>query len=233
MNIPLPERAVLVADDLLPSELTALDGARLVAICLSGGGATSHVAILAAAMEIPMLVGLGAGIRDIASGATVIVDGDAGTLLIAPTAAAVEQARAAVESRLMRRAKTQAEAQTECRALDGTRVEVFANLGNAMDAAAAVANGAEGCGLLRTEFLFIDRETAPAESEQLAAYQGIATALGIPPERLYAAAGWFEPESSDEHEVETAIRTDPRLTDGQKEALIAVYRGFLDQEREK
>jgi len=130
MNIPLPERAVLVADDLLPSELTALDRARLVAICLSGGGATSHVAILAAAMDIPMLVGLGSGIRDIADGATVIVDADAGTLQTAPAAPAIEQARAAVESRLMRRAKTLAEAQIECRALDGTRVEVFANLGN-------------------------------------------------------------------------------------------------------
>ena len=181
MNIPLPERAVLVADDLLPSELTALDRQRLVAICLSGGGATSHVAILAAAMDIPMLVGLGSGIRDIAYGATVIVDADAGTLQTAPAATAVEQARAAVESRLMRRAKTLAEAQLECRALDGTRVEVFANLGNVTDAAAAVAHGAEGCGLLRTEFLFIDRETAPTETEQLAAYQDIAAALGPRP----------------------------------------------------
>ena len=181
MNIPLPERAVLVADDLLPSELTALDRQRLVAICLSGGGATSHVAILAAAMDIPMLVGLGAGTREIADGATVIVDADAGTLQTAPTATAIEQARAAVESRLMHRAKTLADAQIECRALDGTRVEVFANLGNMMDAAAAVANGAEGCGLLRTEFLFIDRDTAPTEAEQLAAYQGIAAALGPRP----------------------------------------------------
>jgi len=181
MNIPLPERAVLVADDLLPSELTALDRARLVAICLSGGGATSHVAILAAAMDIPMLVGLGSGIRDIADGATVIVDADAGTLQTAPAATAIEQARAAVESQLMRRAKTLAEAQIECRALDGTRVEVFANLGNVTDAAAAVAHGAEGCGLLRTEFLFIDRETAPTEAEQLAAYQDIAAALGLRP----------------------------------------------------
>ena len=77
-------------------------------------------------------------------------------------------------ARLMRRAQGAAEAQTECRALDGTRIEVFANLGNVADAAAAVANGAEGCGLLRTEFLFIDRDTAPDEDEQLAAYQGIA-----------------------------------------------------------
>jgi multiphosphoryl transfer protein len=177
MILPLPERAVLIADDLLPSELTALDLRRLLAVCLGGGGATSHVAILAAAMEVPMLVGLGSGIRGIANGSTVIVDADGGTLQWAPTAAAIEQAQAAVESRLRRRAKTQAEAQAECRALDGTRVEVFANLGNVLDAAAAVANGAEGCGLLRTEFLFIDRETAPDEAEQLAAYQGIAAAL--------------------------------------------------------
>jgi multiphosphoryl transfer protein len=181
MNIPLPEQAVLIAADLLPSELTALDRQRLVAICLGRGGTTSHVAILAAAMEIPMLVGLGAGIREIVGGSTVIVDADGGALQTAPTPAAIEQARKTVESRLMHRAKIQAESHTECRAQDGTRVEVFANLGNVMDAAAAVANGAEGCGLLRTEFLFIDRETAPGEAEQLAAYQGIAAALGARP----------------------------------------------------
>jgi multiphosphoryl transfer protein len=181
MNIPLPERAVLIADDLLPSELTALDRQRLVAICLGGGGATSHVAILAAAMEIPMLIGIGAAIRDIGDGATVIVDADSGVVQTAPTITAIEQARSAVESRLIRRAKLQAEAQTDCRALDGTRVEIFANLGSVMDAAAAVANGAEGCGLLRTEFLFIDRDTAPDEAEQLAAYQAIAAELGSRP----------------------------------------------------
>jgi multiphosphoryl transfer protein len=181
MSLPLPERSVLLADDLLPSELTALDRQRLVAICLGGGGATSHVAILAAAMEIPMLVGLGTGIRIVADGATVIVDADGGRLETAPTAAAIEQARAEVESRRMRRATSRAAAQAECRALDGTRIEVFANLGNIQDAAAAVAYGAEGCGLLRTEFLFLDRETAPDENEQLAAYQGIAAALGSRP----------------------------------------------------
>jgi len=177
MNLPLPEQAVLIADDLLPSELTALDRHRLMAICLGGGGATSHVAILAAAMEIPMLVGVGTGIRQIADGATVIVDADTGTLQTAPTPSAIEQARSTVESQRARRAQIRAEAHTACRSLDGTRVEIFANLGNVLDAAAAVANGAEGCGLLRTEFLFIDRETAPDEAEQLAAYQGIAAAL--------------------------------------------------------
>ncbi len=177
MILPLPEHAVLIADDLLPSELTALDRQRLVAICLSAGGATSHAAILAAAMEIPMLVGLGHGTREIPDGTTVIVDADGGALQWMPTASAVALARAAVESRAVGRAKAQGEAQSDCVALDGTRIEVFANLGNVQDAAAAVANGAEGCGLLRTEFLFIDRDTAPDEGEQLAAYQGIAAAL--------------------------------------------------------
>jgi phosphoenolpyruvate-protein phosphotransferase len=181
MTMPLPENAVLIADDLLPSELTALDGAKLAAICLSGGGATSHVAILAAAMEVPMLVGLGAGLREIADGTLVIVDADGGQLRTAPTAQQIELARASVESRRLKRAALRAAAQTECRALDGTRVEVFANVGNITDAAAAAANGAEGCGLLRTEFLFIDRETAPSEEEQLDAYQGIANALGDVP----------------------------------------------------
>jgi phosphoenolpyruvate-protein phosphotransferase len=111
----------------------------------------------------------------------VIVDADGGSLQWMPTPAAIEQARTAVETRLMRRANDRAAAQAECRALDGTRIEVFANLGNVLDAAAAIVNGAEGCGLLRTEFLFIDRETAPAESEQLAAYQAIAAALGDRP----------------------------------------------------
>lgn len=181
MHLPLPERAVLIADDLLPSELTALDRQRLAGICLARGGATSHVAILAGAMEIPMLVGLGSGIREITDGATVIVDADHGTLHTAPSPAMVEQAQAAVESRRRELAALRTAAQADCRTLDGTRVEVFANLGNASDAAAAIANGAEGCGLLRTEFLFIDRETAPDEAEQLDAYQAIAATLGAKP----------------------------------------------------
>jgi multiphosphoryl transfer protein len=178
MHLPLPEQAVLLADDLLPSELTALDRTRLVALALSGGGATSHVAILAAAMEIPMLIGLGPALRKIADGQILIVDADRGKLQSAPTVEAIAQARSAVAASGARRAALRAAAFAECRALDGTRIEVFANLGSAADAIAAVANGAEGCGLLRTEFLFIERETAPSEAEQLEAYQGIAAALG-------------------------------------------------------
>src|ERR1700680_4179198 len=99
-------------------------------------------------MEIHMLVGLGAGIRDIAGGTRVIVDADGGTLQTVPTATEFEHARMEVDSRLMRRAKAQAEAQSECRALDGTRIEVFANLGNIRAAAAGAANGADGFGIV-------------------------------------------------------------------------------------
>jgi phosphoenolpyruvate-protein phosphotransferase len=178
MHLPLPEQAVLLADDLLPSELTALDGSRLVAIVLSGGGATSHVAILAAAMEIPMLTGVGAELRQVTDGQTLIVDADSGRLYCAPTAEAIAKGRSTVDGRRARAAALRLAAAKECHALDGTRVEIFANLGSVTDAIAAVANGAEGCGLLRTEFLFIDRETAPTEDEQAQAYQSIADTLG-------------------------------------------------------
>jgi phosphocarrier protein FPr/phosphocarrier protein len=181
MNLTIPDDAVIVADDLLPSELTALDAARLVAICLARGGATSHVAILAAAMDVPMLVGLGTGIGAVADGAMVIVDADAGRLHAAPDAAALDAATAAVAARLENRSAERSAALADCRALDGTRIEIFANLGSTTDAVAAVANGAEGCGLLRTEFLFIDRDTAPDEREQRDAYQAISAALGARP----------------------------------------------------
>jgi multiphosphoryl transfer protein len=181
MNLVIPERAVIVADDLLPSELAALDRRRLAGICLGRGGTTSHVAILAAAMDVPMLVGLGTGIRDVADGAMVIVDADAGVLHMVPDAAALEAAQAVVDARLAHRSAQRAAAAVDCRALDGSRIEIFANLGSVTDAVAALANGAEGCGLLRTEFLFIDRETAPDETEQLDAYQAISSALGAKP----------------------------------------------------
>ena len=181
LNLSIPDRAVILADDLLPSELTALDRNRLAALCLARGGATSHVAILAAAMNVPMLVGLGAGAQAVIEGAMVIVDADAGILHLSPDAAALDAATATVAARTAQRTVERAAAAADCRALDGTRIEVFANLGSAEDARAAVANGAEGCGLLRTEFLFLERDTAPTETEQLEAYQAISTALGARP----------------------------------------------------
>jgi multiphosphoryl transfer protein len=178
MNLSLPQNAVVVADELLPSELVALDRDRLVAICLAGGGRTSHVAILAAAMDVPMLVGIGASLRTVANDTQVIVDGERGSLRISPPPDLVAEAEARVSVFRAQRVTERTAAQRECCTADGTRIEVFANLGSVADAEAAVIAGAEGCGLLRTEFLFIDRDTAPTEAEQLAVYQDVATALG-------------------------------------------------------
>ena len=178
MNLSLPEQSVVIAAELLPSELVALDREHLAAICLSGGGPTSHVAILAAAMDVPMLVGIGASLSHVPNGERAIVDASRGTLQLAPPDAAFTEAEARVRTMRSQRVADHTAAQRECRTRDGTRIEAFANLGSVEEAKAAVAAGAEGCGLLRTEFLFIDRESAPGEAEQLAVYQSIAAALG-------------------------------------------------------
>jgi len=178
MNVRLPERAVLLADELLPSELVALERDRLEAICLAGGGATSHVAILAAAMDVPMLIGLGPQLAGIATGAPLVVDAERGRLELNPSPASLAAAEARAAERRAARAAAQAAAQQACHSADGTRIDVFANVGSTEDAISAVANGAEGCGLLRTEFLFLERTEPPDEAEQRHAYQSVADALG-------------------------------------------------------
>jgi phosphoenolpyruvate-protein phosphotransferase len=177
----LPPDAIVLAEELLPSQLVALDAARLTGIALAGGGATSHVAILAAAMGIPALVAIGPGLRRVAAGAALLLDAEAGLLHVDPGAERLAATRRQLEARAARRAAEREAAQRDCYTADGVRIEVFANIGSLADAQAAARNGAEGCGLLRTEFLFLERETAPSESEQQAEYQRIAEALAGKP----------------------------------------------------
>lgn len=174
----LPEKALLVAKELLPSQLVALDASRLAGICMAAGGATSHVAILAAAMGIPVLVAMGATVLALSDGTTAVLDAERGFLRINPDRDQLDVAESELQRRRERRAAEQAAAQLEGRTSDGTRIEVFANIGSVAEAEAAVRNGAEGCGLLRTEFLFLERQLPPDEAEQAAEYQRIATALG-------------------------------------------------------
>jgi phosphoenolpyruvate-protein phosphotransferase len=174
----LPESAILLARDLLPSQFLALDPTRVAGICTVSPAATSHVAILAGAAGIPMLAGVDAGLLAVADGVTVVVDAEAGRVAVAPAAAEVAEARARIDARARRRARLRAEASRECRTAGGERIEVFANVGSVTEAAAAVDSGAEGCGLLRTEFLFLDRAAPPARAEQAAAYRAIADAFG-------------------------------------------------------
>lgn len=176
-SVAIGPGSILVADDLLPSQLMALDAARLAGICTARGGPTSHVAILAAAMGVPALVAVGEGLERVEDGVLVVLDADGRQMIAAPSAARQARAQSASAARERRRADARALARDDGRTADGVRIEVFANLGDAAEAAPAVAGGAEGCGLLRTEFLFLERETAPDEDEQLAEYQAIADAL--------------------------------------------------------
>ncbi len=175
---PLPEGAILLADDLLPSQLIGLDPARLAGVCTARGGPTSHVAILAASMNIPALVAAGPSVLRIADGTRLILDADSGVLDASPSPAALEAAEHAVESARRRRQAARSSADEPCRMADGRRIEVLANLGSLADARVAVGAGAEGCGLLRTEFLFLERGSAPDEDEQAASYQAFADILG-------------------------------------------------------
>ena len=168
----LPEQAILVADDLMPSELLSLDRARLAGIAIGGGGPTSHVAIIAASFGVPTLVAIGPDLARVQDGERILLDATAGKLVIDPDKQA--QSRAA-------RSTSTVDTGGECRTRDGERVTLLANLGGLEDVAPALAVGAEGCGLLRTEFLFLDRASAPSEDEQAGAYQAIADALGRRP----------------------------------------------------
>jgi multiphosphoryl transfer protein len=172
---------ILVAEDLLPSQFLALDRTRLAGICTAAGGPTAHVAILAAAAGVPMVVAAGPEVLALADDAPAILDADAATLTVDPDVDALAAASATLADRREAREAAIAAAHAPCHTADGVRIEVFANLGAPDDAAAAVRAGAEGCGLLRTEFLFLDRAEAPGEADQRAIYAGIAAALGDRP----------------------------------------------------
>lgn len=173
----LPANAILVADELRPSDLIASAANRPIAVCTARGGPTSHGAILAASMGIPAVVALGDDVLRVPEGAPLIVDGDRGKVLVFPTEGTRRAAVDEMFRRVARREANRAARHREGRTSDGVRVEVLANLGRPGDAVDAVANGAEGCGLLRTEFLFLGRTKAPSVDEQTAQYQEIADTL--------------------------------------------------------
>jgi phosphocarrier protein FPr/phosphocarrier protein len=170
----LPDRAILIARDLLPSQLMALDASRIAGICTVSRATTSHVAILAAAMGIPMLAGLDAAALAIAEGTPLLLDAERCRLTIDPAAGEVADAGQRMAARTAAESRLRAVAHEPCRMADGARIEVFANISSAAEAAIAVASGAEGCGLLRTELLFLDRRDPPDADEQRQHYQQVA-----------------------------------------------------------
>jgi phosphocarrier protein FPr len=178
-----PEPAIVVANDLAPSDTATMRPENTLAIALARGGATAHAAILARALGIPAVAGLGANLLDhVRDGQTLVVDGSSGQALFQPTTAQIAAARQEQERRLeMSVASRAAAAQWggwSGKLRDGQRIPVLANVGTLDDARAAATAGAEGIGLLRTEFLFAQGATLPDEEEQARLYTTIIDALG-------------------------------------------------------
>lgn len=177
----LPEPVVVVARDLTPSETAQMDKERALGFCTASGGTTSHTAILARSLGLPAVVGLGEGALSIPDGVPLIIDGKRGLVIVNADESTLAEYGALQEALLTQQVAAKRAAQRPAQTLDGHRVEVVANIGDVASARVALEHGAEGVGLLRTEFLYFDRTTMPSEEEQYAAYRAIADLMGKRP----------------------------------------------------
>ncbi|KYH25639.1 phosphoenolpyruvate-protein phosphotransferase [Halalkalicoccus paucihalophilus] len=157
----LPEGSILLAERLTPSDTAQLDPERVAGFATSTGGRTSHAAIFARSLAIPAVLGVGSDLESIEEDERIVVDGDEGIVVADPTDERVAAARTATADEVL---------DGRVATVDGREVEVAANVGRAADLEGAVSQGADGIGLYRTEFLFLDREEPPAEAEQYERY---------------------------------------------------------------
>jgi phosphoenolpyruvate-protein phosphotransferase len=173
-----PADTILIAEDLTPSDTATLNRAQVLGLCTTTGGASSHVAILARSLDIPLVAGIDPAALELPDGTPAIVDGTRGTLRLNPSAAEIARIHQLQQEQARLRRTEQTHAHEPATTRDGHRVEVAANIGGLADAEQAVSLGADAVGLLRSEFLFLHRATPPSEEEQLAVYSDIARVLG-------------------------------------------------------
>jgi phosphotransferase system enzyme I (PtsI) len=157
----LPEGSVVLAERLTPSDTAQLDPDRVAGFATVTGGRTSHAAIFARSLALPAVVGVGSDLESVEEGATVVVDGEAGTVVVDPS----DETLAAVDTGPEVEVTHDRVATT-----DGTEIEIAANVGRPVELEGAVEQGADGVGLYRTEFLFLDRGSPPSEEEQYETY---------------------------------------------------------------
>jgi phosphotransferase system enzyme I (PtsI) len=173
----LPQGAILIAADLTPMETATLRNGAVAGFATAYGGPTGHTAILARSLGIPATVGLGADILTISDNTELILDGDAALLIAAPDKA--ERVRYTQRADEQRAAHTRRQSLRDQagRLADGYPISLWANIGSPSETQQALAHGAEGIGLFRTEFLFLDRDTPPSEDEQYTAYREVLEAM--------------------------------------------------------
>ncbi len=181
LKVTLQQASILVATDLTPSDTVSLDKTRLLGFCTAEGGPTSHTAILAKSLGIPAVVGAGAEIFSAREGEILILNANQGQVILQPASEVLSQFKQTQAAAKDRAGQERALAHQPAITQDGKKVEVAANVGNLDDARTAVALGAEGIGLLRTEFLYLERQTEPDEEEQFQAYRAIFEIMGNKP----------------------------------------------------
>ena len=173
----LSASGIVVAADLTPADTASLDRELALGIATAAGSPTSHSAILARSLGIPAAVGLGEALLNVPEGTELLLDGDAGGVHVEPAEEVVKEYQRREAEREQAARGARAAAAEPAVTSDGHRIEVVANIGSPDDVPAAIENGAEGVGLLRTEFLFLERDSMPSEDEQYAVYRTVAERL--------------------------------------------------------
>lgn len=169
---------ITVAADLTPSETAQLNLNKVLGFITDAGGRTSHTSIMARSLELPAIVGTGSVTSQVKNDDYLILDAVNNVVYVNPTNDVIEQLRAVQEQVATEKAELAKLKDLPAITLDGHQVEVCANIGTVRDVDGAERNGAEGVGLYRTEFLFMDRDALPTEEEQFAAYKAVAEACG-------------------------------------------------------
>ena len=180
-QIETPEGSILVAEELTPSDTTSLDRSKVLGFCTTTGGPTGHVAILARSLGIPAICGINRAALSLENGSLVLLDGGKGTLHTHPSEDELARAQKQMAKQTARSERERAAAGAAgapAVTTDGHRIRVVANVHNGEETRQGLALGGEGVGLLRSEFLFLNRDTAPTEEEQASAYKEVAEALG-------------------------------------------------------
>lgn len=173
-----PPETILIAEDLTPSDTAALDRGKVLGFATVSGGATSHVAILARSLGLPAIAAIEPRALDAADGVPAILDGSNGRLRLNPPATEIDKVKSEQKAAEERRRLDFSAAAEPAVMKDGGRISVVANVGGQADTTESVRLGGEGVGLLRSEFIFLDRSTPPTEDEQTEAYTAMAKALG-------------------------------------------------------
>ncbi|MBH1663679.1 phosphoenolpyruvate--protein phosphotransferase [Stenotrophomonas maltophilia] len=168
---------ILLAADLSPSDTANLDTRRVLGLATAQGGPTSHTAILSRTLGLPALVAGGADLLTIEAGVEAIIDGSSGRLYLSPSDADLASARAWIAEQQHIREREAAQRAQPAQTTDGHRIDIGANVNLPEQVPLALEQGAEGVGLMRTEFLFLERGSTPSEDEQYATYRAMARAL--------------------------------------------------------